>query len=83
MVKCLAQKHKRSGMTSHAGILTHILTTPELESDAVDRSATTLHDTWCKVKIKSNYISQFFFVHPNLSKICTQSVSLVVYYIFI
>ena len=24
--------------------------------------------------------SQFFFVHPNLSKICTQSVSLVVYY---
>ena len=24
--------------------------------------------------------SKFFFVHPNLSKICTQSVSLVVYY---
>ena len=24
--------------------------------------------------------SGFFFVHPNLSKICTQSVSLVVYY---
>ena len=25
--------------------------------------------------------SQFVFVHPNLSKICTQSVSLVVYYV--
>ena len=24
--------------------------------------------------------SKFFFVHPNLSKICTQSISLVVYY---
>ena len=27
--------------------------------------------------------SKFFFVHPNLSKICTQSVSLVVYYMAI
>ena len=27
--------------------------------------------------------SKFFFVHPNLSKICTQSVSLVVYYMIL
>ena len=32
-----------SAVTSHAGIQTHILTTPELESNALDRSATTLH----------------------------------------
>ena len=37
MVKCLAQGH--SAATGQAGILTHILTTPELESDALD------HDT--------------------------------------
>ena len=29
-----------------AGIQTHILTTPELESNALDRSATTLHKTY-------------------------------------
>ena len=27
--------------------------------------------------------SKFFFVHPNLSKNCTQSVSLVVYYMIV
>ena len=42
MVKCLAQGHKRR--TGQAGIQTHILTTPELESNALDRSAMTLHD---------------------------------------
>ena len=41
MVKCLAQGHKRRDRP--AGIRTHILTTPELESNALDRSATTLH----------------------------------------
>ena len=32
-----------SVVTGQAGIRTHILTTPELESNALDRSATTLH----------------------------------------
>ena len=32
-----------SAATGHAGIRTHILTMPELESNALDRSATTLH----------------------------------------
>ena len=32
-----------SAATGQAGIRTHILTTPELESSALDRSATTLH----------------------------------------
>ena len=32
-----------SAVTSHAWIRTHILTTPELESDRRDCSATTLH----------------------------------------
>ena len=41
MVKCLAQG--QSAATGQAGIRTHILTTPELESNALDRSATTLH----------------------------------------
>ena len=40
MVKCLAQGHKRR--TDQAGIRTHILTTPELESNTLDCSATTL-----------------------------------------
>ena len=31
-----------SAVTSHAWIRTHILTTPELESDGLDRSAMTL-----------------------------------------
>ena len=39
MVKCLAHGHERR----QAGIRTYILTTPELESNALDRSATTLH----------------------------------------
>ena len=39
MVKCLAQGHKRR---DQAGIRTHILITSELESNALDRSATTL-----------------------------------------
>ena len=41
MFKCLAQGH-RPGAPRPARIQTHILTTPELESDALDRSATTL-----------------------------------------
>ena len=41
MVKCLAQGHKCRDR-GQAGIRTHILTTPELESNALDRSATTL-----------------------------------------
>ena len=32
-----------SAATGQAGIRTHILTTPELESNALDCSATTLH----------------------------------------
>ena len=32
-----------SAATGQAGIRTHILATPELESNALDRSATTLH----------------------------------------
>ena len=32
-----------SAVTSHAGIRTHILTTPELESDALNGSAMTIH----------------------------------------
>ena len=32
-----------SAATGQAGIRTHILTAPELESNALDRSATTLH----------------------------------------
>ena len=34
-----------SAATGQAGIRTHILTTPELESNALDRSATTQNDT--------------------------------------
>ena len=33
-----------SAATGQAGIRTHILTTPELESNALDHSATTLHN---------------------------------------
>ena len=40
MVKCPAQGHKRRDRPG--GIRTHILTTPELESDARHCSATTL-----------------------------------------
>ena len=40
MVKCLAQGHKCRDR--QAGIRTHILATPELESNALDRSATTV-----------------------------------------
>ena len=32
-----------SAVTGQAGIRTHILTTPEFEPNALDRSATTLH----------------------------------------
>ena len=32
-----------SAVTGQAGIRTHILTTPKLESNALDRSAMTLH----------------------------------------
>ena len=42
MVKCLAQGHKRRDRP-WPGFEPHILTTPELESNALDRSATTLH----------------------------------------
>ena len=40
MVKCLAQGHKRRDRTGRDS--NDILTTPELESNAPDRSATTL-----------------------------------------
>ena len=33
-----------SAATGQAGIRTHILATPELKSNALDRSATTLHE---------------------------------------
>ena len=33
-----------SAATGHARIRTHVLTTPEIEPDALDRPATTLHD---------------------------------------
>ena len=42
MVKCLAQGHKRRDRPGQVRIRTHILATPELESNALDRSATTL-----------------------------------------
>ena len=42
MVKCLAQGHKRRDRPGQAGIRTQILATPELESNALDRSATPL-----------------------------------------
>ena len=35
-----------SAATDQAGIRTHILTASELESNALDRSATTLHNEW-------------------------------------
>ena len=35
-----------SAATGQAGIRTHILTTSELESNALDRSATTLNVQW-------------------------------------
>ena len=41
MVKCLAQGHKRRDRPGR--VRTHILATSELESNALDRSATTLH----------------------------------------
>ena len=50
-----------SAVTSQAGIRTHILTTPELEFDALDRSATTLpysqynRDQWCNIILKPSY----------------------------
>ena len=52
MVKCLAQGHESRdcGLT---GIRTHILTTPELESNALDRSATTLHKGKARPKKQS------------------------------
>ena len=37
-----------SAATGQAGIQTHILTTPELESNALDRSATTFHTLYEK-----------------------------------
>ena len=43
MVKCVLLKDT-SAATDQAGIRTHILTTPELESNAPDRSAATLPD---------------------------------------
>ena len=50
MVKCLAQGHKCSYRESnpHSGFLT----TPELESGALDRSATTL---WEEGKVQNNW----------------------------
>ena len=42
MVKCLAQRDTRAA-TGQAEIRTHIPIAPELESNALDRSATTLH----------------------------------------
>ena len=55
MVKCLAQGHKCRYRESnpHSGFLT----TPELESGALDRSATTLH-----------YVPIRLFVHAAFSE---------------
>ena len=36
-----------SAAIGQAGIRTHILTTPELESNALDHSAMTLQSQWC------------------------------------
>ena len=38
-----------SAVTGQAGIRTHILTTPELESNALDRAATTSVNNLCEV----------------------------------
>ena len=42
MVKCFFFLKDTSAVTGQAGIRTHILTTPEIESNALNRSATTL-----------------------------------------
>ena len=50
-----------SAATGQAGIRTHILATPELESNALDRSATTLHK-WKNCTYK--YTHCFLPWHP-------------------
>ena len=58
-----------SAATGQAGIRTHILTTPELESNALDRSATTLPCQWnkCVAKLSSLGLgSRFGPCHTNL-----------------
>ena len=57
MVKCLAQGH--SAATGQAGMRTHILTTPELESNALDRSATTLH-----LHVHVHNTCTFYYLNP-------------------
>ena len=47
-----------SAATGQAGIRTHILATPELESNALDRSATTLHLFDCKVANESRITTE-------------------------
>ena len=53
---------------------------PNKDIDSTDGRAPARQSGGRRFKSRS---SQFFFVHPNLSKICTQSVSLVVYYMTI
>ena len=53
MVKSVLLKDT-SAATGQAGIRTHILTTPELESNALDRSATTLHGGSLDIFVKQN-----------------------------
>ena len=58
-----------SAVTGQAGIQTHILTTPELESNALDRSATTLH-----VKQNSSTVRgslRFFFLLFSRCVLCS------------
>ena len=43
-------------ITGQAGIRTHILTTPELESNALDRSATTIQKGYLKVSCHLNSV---------------------------
>ena len=75
MVKCLAY----SAATGQAGIRTHILTTQELESNALDRSATTLH-VHCYAQLRNQSI--LFNIHKAFDVICFLSLSCNVWWIF-
>ena len=44
-----------NAVTGQAGIRTHILTTPELESNALDRLATTLHNNGKRTALDLTY----------------------------
>ena len=66
-----------SAATGQAGIRTHILTTPELESSALDHSATTLHNASIQCKFCHQVKDDVYKVLPVLVKTLLDNPSLV------